>query len=144
MAVQTATRDSVRESRFRWTLNIGGIDCGPCKTFDGGDKDSDGGKVRPAAGESEDDLGGNSTYDNIVLEQVYDALRHPALEVKLDPLVGNAPYTAVRQLLDRDGIAMGQPRTYAGTFKKFTPPKADSEGTDAAMVTYECSVISVV
>lgn len=139
-------RQLARENQFRWTLTVNGRPCGVWAEADGGDKDSEEAKTRPGAGEAEESLGGVTSYDNLTLTARYDVLFHGDLETVLDGEVGKGnPVTAVRQTLGRDDLPInGSEKSFIGTLKKLIRPASNSDGSDAANLGVELTLVAVV
>lgn len=139
-----ATRDLARENQFRWTLTVEGRNCGVWAETDDHAKDSEETKTRPGAGEEEESLGGSTSYDNLNMTARWDRLLHPELEAFLDKWAGKGKAVAKRTVLDRDNMPTDDVTTFSGTLKKMVRPGSNSDGSDAANLAVELTIVSVV
>lgn len=87
----------------------------------------------------EESLGGPISRDAFILGRLYKLERdHPHYK-KLDAKTGSGRVVAVRQKLNRDRSAFGDPITYTGTLIKVTPPDHDSNEGGRAEFSLEVS-----
>lgn len=107
----------------------------------GGQVDSEESVYHPGAMADSISLGGRKNVDNLVVSRLCRIGRDWSVIPLLVSVVGKASVTIADQPLDFDGNASGiDPLTYHGTLKRVTPPDADSESSDAAMIEIEVTV----
>lgn len=107
----------------------------------GGQVDSEESVYHPGGMAESISLGGRKNVDNVVVSRLCRVQRDWALIPRLVSVVGKAKVTIADQPLDFDGNASGiDPLTYVGTLKRVTPPDADSESSDPAMIEMEITV----
>lgn len=109
-------------------------------TFDkmtGGAADSEEVKYRPGNMADQITLGSFRSIDNVTVSRLLDLARDLDNLKWLMNGVGNARVTVVKQSLDVNKNAFGQPLVYRGTLKTCTPPEHDSQSTDAALFELE-------
>lgn len=127
----------MRQDQHNITVEVNGVDYGTFDKMSGGGIDSDSKKYKPGNMAPEISLGGSRSVDNVVVSRLYDETRdHPQVKVLLEA-VGTGEAVVKKQPLDKNGVPSGQPLVYRGTLKRCTPPDADSESTDAAMLELE-------
>lgn len=134
----------MREDQIRVTVSVDGVGYGVWETFDGGEGDSDETKNRPGALEDEESLGGPKTRGNVTVSRNYKRNRDQGVLKVLDAKRGRAPMTVVKQPLDPDKNAVGQPDIYTGTLKRVTGPNANSNSGDPAKIELEMTAAGAV
>lgn len=133
-----------RKDQYSVSVSIDGTDYGVWDTMSGGDVDSDEKKYKPGGMAPEISLGGSRTVNNVKVSRLYDLNRdHPVIKTLMS-LAGLGTATVKKQPLDVNGNTFGAPIVYQGKLKTVTPPDADSESGDAAMVELEVSSAGVV
>lgn len=133
-----------RQDQHSITVSVDDRDLGVWDKRSGGAVDSEETKYRPGGLASTISLGGSVTVDNVTLQRLYDLGRDHALMPWLRSRVGKGQVTVTDQPLDVDGNAFGRPDVYTGVLKRVTPPDADSESSDAALVEIEVSTSGTV
>jgi hypothetical protein len=112
-------------------------DWGVFDTFSGGEADSEETRHRAGGGGVEKPLGGSKTVGNVTITRLLELERDWGRLKDLMNRQGSARIIAVRQRLDVDYNAFGDPMTYTGIVKTVTPPDSDSTDDDAAMIEIE-------
>ena len=129
-----------RQDQYAVSMTIDNAPTGTWAKLTGGAVTSESTKHRPGAMAEAQSLGGPRSTENVVLSRNYKHARDHVGIVGLLEKVGKGQAVAVKQPLDIDGNAFGDPVIYRGTVIRVTPPDADSEGTDAAMLEVEIEV----
>lgn len=131
----------MRQDQHKITLSIDGTDYGVWDNFTGGATEGDESKYREGGMGSPVSLGGPPSTENVTLARLYRVDRDAAIEKPLHALVGRGWCVVVKQPLNRDGtIPAGvKPTTYKGVLQRVTPPEAESNGSDPAMIEVEVS-----
>jgi hypothetical protein len=129
----------MRVDQERITVRVDDIDCGVFQTFAGGGSAADDTKNRPGGMGPEESLGGPVSRDAFTLGRLYKLERDHAQFKVLDSKTGSGRVVAVRQKLNKDRSAFGDPITYTGTLIKVTPPDSDSNASDRAEFSLEVS-----
>ena len=128
-----------RKDQYRVTVSVDGLDLGVFDTFEGGEVDSEEKKYKPGGMAPEVSLGGSKSVSNITVGRLYVLERDHALLPTLFAKVGKGTVTANKQPLDVDGNVFGKPLVYTGKLKTVTPPDADSNSGDEAILALEIS-----
>lgn len=126
-----------RKDMERIEVSIDNIDLGVFDTFSGGARDSDDTKHRPGGMGEEESLGGPATRSNFTVGRLYRLERDHGQAKILDAKVGTGTVVAKRIKLTRAKVPYGDPITFTGTLKTYNHPEADSDSSDASMVTLE-------
>lgn len=126
-----------RQDQERVEVNVGGRDLGVFDTFAGGANDSDDTKHRPGGMGPSEALGGFGNRDNFTVSRLYKLERDHPLAKFLDGQVGIGTVVAKRIMLSRDRTPVGDPITYTGVLKTFTPAEHDSNSADPKMFSLE-------
>ena len=129
----------MRTDQERVTVRVDDIDCGVFQTFSGGGTAADDTKNRPGGMGPEESLGGPVSRDAFTVGRLYKLERDHGLFKTLDAKTGSGRVVAVRQKLNKDRSAFGDPITYTGTLIKVTPPDHDSNASDRAEFSLEVS-----
>lgn len=128
-----------REDQYMITVKVDGEDFGVWDKLAGGSIDSEELKYKPGGMQPHVSLGGSRTVENITVSKLYDLTAvHSKIKTLLNK-AGKGQVTITKQPLDVNGTPFGLPLVYTGTLKQVTPPDADSESNDAALVEIEVS-----
>lgn len=104
----------------------------------GGGVDSEERVYHPGAMAASVSLGGRTNVENVVCSRLCRVGRDWALIPRLVSIAGKARVSVTDQPLDFDGNASGiNGLTYTGILKRVTPPEANSESSDPAMIEIE-------
>ena len=128
-----------REDQYSVTVAIDGEDFGVWDKLEGFEVDSEELKYKPGGMAPHVSLGGSSTVENGTVSRLYDLARDHQVVHAMMSKVGKAIAVVTKQPLDIDGNAFGRPIVYSGKLKRVSPPNADSESNDAAMLEIEVS-----
>lgn len=129
-----------REEQYSIGVKIAGTDYGVFDKFEGGAVEAEDVRYRPGGMASQKSLGGPRATENVTISRLYEAERDHLQVHTLLGLVGKAEGVITKQMLDRDGNAFDDPIVYTGTLIRCTPPNADSESSDAALIELEFSI----
>lgn len=128
-----------REDNFSVTVKIGSTDWGVWDKLSGGAIDSEELKYKPGAMAPAVSLGGSVNVENITVSRLFSRDVVQQKRKELYRAVGSALVTVTKQPLDGDRNPYGSPDVYTGILKTVTPPDADSESNDAALIAIEIS-----
>lgn len=118
-------------------VTVDGTDLGTFDKLSGGEIDSEETTYKPGGMGARVSLGGSVNVGNVTVSVLYDLARIHTVFHWLVARVGRAQVVVSKQPLDVDGNVFGRPIVYRGKLKQVTPPEADSEGTDAALLALE-------
>jgi hypothetical protein len=125
----------------RVTLIVEGLgmvlDLGVFDTFDGGAKKGETVKHRAGNMGDSEAVGGVSSREDFTVSRRYRLERDHPNRKKLDALVNIGRVTCVRQKLNPDKTAFGDPDTYTGIMSGFVMPNHDSDAVEKAMFSIE-------
>jgi hypothetical protein len=79
-------------------------------------------------------IGGPVTIEDLTVTRDYDLARDNPNAHWLSDAVGRATVVAVKNYLDTDGVAFGDPIIIRGILIGYTEPPGDSDSSDIAMV----------
>lgn len=123
-----------RQDQYAVTVVVGGRNLGIFDKFDGGGMTSETTKYRPGNMGAEITLGGYRSVDDITVSRLYVLTRdHPQMGFLMGN-TGKADVTVIKQPLDANGNVFGSALVYRGSLQAVTPPPADSESSDAALL----------
>ena len=126
-----------RQSTFRITLTVDGVDWGVWEKKTGGKTSGNTQTLKPGSMAPQVSLGGTPTTDAITLVRNYDRLRdHPRVGQLLSG-VGRAVVVVKQQPLDADGNAYGGPISWNGTLDAVATPDADAASDNSAEITVD-------
>jgi hypothetical protein len=128
-----------RSNQFSVSVTVDDRPLGIWDVLDGGAVTSEETKYRPGGMAAQLSLGGSVTTENITVKRLYTLARDHAQIHWLLSRVGKGRVVAVKTSLDTDGNVFGAPLVYSGTLMSVTPPPADSESDDPALVEMEIS-----
>ena len=129
----------MRTDQEKVDVRVDDMDLGTFQTFSGGGTAADDTKNRPGGMGPEESLGGPVSRDAFTVGRLYKLERDHPIFKTLDAKTGSARVIAVRQKLNKDRSAFGDPITYTGTLIKVTPPDHDSNASDRAEFSLEVS-----
>jgi len=136
-----ATR--TREDTWLATVTLEGVDLGVWDGMTGGEGDSEEQPFHPGGMAGVVSLGGHQTFGNLTLSRNLDALVDWPRVKWYYAVRGWGLITAGRTPLSTDAVRSGDPLTYLATLKTVTLPDHDSDGTDVAMIEFECTVYGI-
>lgn len=118
------------------TVIVDGESLGTWVTKTGGQTTADGQKTRLGGMSDEVALGGPASTENPVVSRVFDTFmqaRYKALRAKTGLASMSVTYTP----LGNDKKPSGPAETYTGILNRVTPPDADDNASDVAMIELE-------
>lgn len=128
-----------REDQYSINVVVDGEDFGIWDKLSGGSIDSEELKYKPGGMAPHVALGGSRNVENVTVSKLYTlGDMHPRIKTLLNK-AGKGQVTITKQPLDVDKNPSGAPIVYTGTLKQVSPPDADSESNDAALVELEVS-----
>ena len=127
----------MRKDQHAIHVSLDGTDCGIWDKKTGGEVDSSDTTYMPGAMGQRISLGGVQTITPVVADRMFDLDRDGQIIHWLMSRAGKGDMVCSVQPLDVDGNAYGRPMTYKGKLKMVTPPEADSESSDAALISLE-------
>jgi hypothetical protein len=128
-----------REDEYQVTATLDGSPLGVFDKLSGGALDSTETKYKPGGMAPQISLGGSQEASNVVIQRLYVLTRDRPLVATLLRRAGKGAMVVVKQSLDENGVAFGDPITYKGTLKMVTLPDHDSESNNAALMQLEVS-----
>lgn len=135
-----AAQGGTRSDTYDVEVSINGIGFGTFDKMEGGEIDSKEVKYAPGNMGEEESLGGKRTVSNVVVRRLYKLGRDHIESQRLINWAGKAPMVVVKQPLDINGVAFGQPIVYRGGMKRVKFPDHDSETNDAGLLEIEMTV----
>lgn len=129
----------MRTDQEKVDVRVDDLDLGTFQTFSGGGTAADDTKNRPGGMGPEESLGGPVSRDAFTVGRLYKLERDHPIFKQLDLKTGFGRVVVVRQKLNKDRSAFGDPLTYTGTLIKVSPPDHDSNASDRAEFTLEVS-----
>jgi hypothetical protein len=133
-----------RSDQYQISLFVDGTACGVFDDADGGGVDSSELKYRPGGMGDQVSLGGPQMVDNITLTRGFDRARDQALLAWMISRCGKGSATVVKQPLDVDKNAFGDPIVYTGKLKKYNPAKVQADANTVDTYDFEISTNSTV
>jgi hypothetical protein len=127
----------MRQDQFAITASVDGRDLGVFETFSGGEIDSEETTYKLGAMGPRVSLGGSVNVGNVTIGKLSDLVWSQSIIHWLIGRAGKGTLTIKKQPLDVDGNAFGRPLTYTGKLKQVTPPEADANSSDAAVLELE-------
>jgi len=129
-----------RQSTFRVTLSVDGVDWGVWEKKSGAKTSGNTQTLKPGGMAPQVSLGGTPTTDTITLTRNYDRIRDHQNVGQLLAGVGRAVCVVKQQPLDADGNAYGSPIVYNGTLDAVAPPDVDSSSDNSAEISVDITV----
>jgi hypothetical protein len=126
-----------RKDQYDIRVSVDGTNLGTFDVFTGGDLDTTELTYKPGAMAPQISLGGIVTVNQAIVNRLYQLSRDHLQVHWLLSRVGKGAMVISKQPLDVDGNAYGKPLVYKGILKRCTPPDADSNATDAAIIELE-------
>jgi len=127
----------VRKDQHAIHVSVDGVDFGIFDKKTGGEVDSSETTYQPGAMGQRISLGGVQEITALTVDRLFDLDRDGQQVHWLMSRVGKGDMVCSVQPLDVDGNVYGRPMTYKGKLKMVTPPEADSESSDAALISLE-------
>jgi hypothetical protein len=132
-----------REDTWLVTVSLDGVDLGVWDGFTGGEGDSEEQVFHPGGMAGVTSLGGQQTFGNVTISRNLDALIDWPRVRWYYSRRGTGRIVIGRTPLSSDAVRSGSPLTFLGTLKAVTLPDHDSDGTDVAMLEFECTIDGV-
>lgn len=118
------------------TVTVNGESLGIWTTKTGGQTAADGQKTRVGGMSDEVALGGPATTENVVVSRLYDTYMQAKVH-GLRALVGLGSMSVTTTPLGNDKQPSGPSDTYTGILNRVTPPDADDNSNNVAMIELE-------
>jgi hypothetical protein len=129
-----------RQSTFRVSLSVDGVDYGVWEKKTGGKTSGNTQVLKPGGMGPQQSLGGTPTTDTLTLTRNFDRVRDQPMLGQLRAGVGRSLCVAKVQPLDADGNAYGNADVYNGTLDAVAPPDVDSSSDSSAEISIDIVV----
>lgn len=133
-----------RQDQYRVTVIIDGENTGVWDKMAGFGADSNETKYRKGGMGPEVPLGGTQTVDNGTVQRLYDLEMDHQNVKRWNAKRGKADTVVIKQPLDVNGAAFGDPLVYSGKLKRVMPPEVDSESSEAGLLEIEVSSAAII